>query len=125
MAYVDLNPIRAGIAKSLQQSRHTSVEQRIENAKGDRNVLSQRMVSLMADLQAQANKDGTHLVLDRLPTLSVHGFPSFERNGVDNFFFALRFNDPGTGVMRHADAGYRIAIDCAHEQGLDLPMVGA
>jgi hypothetical protein len=43
MAYVDLNPIRAGIAKSLRQSRHTSVEQRIENAKGDRNKLSQRM----------------------------------------------------------------------------------
>jgi urocanate hydratase len=30
-------------------------------------------------------------------------------------------NDPGTGVMRHADAGYEIAIDCAREQGLDLP----
>jgi urocanate hydratase len=33
------------------------------------------------------------------------------------------WNDPGTGVMRHADAGYDIAIDCAHEQELDLPMV--
>ena len=33
------------------------------------------------------------------------------------------WNDPGTGVMRHADAGYRIAIDCAHEQGLNLPMI--
>jgi urocanate hydratase len=35
------------------------------------------------------------------------------------------WNDPGTGVMRHADAGYGIAIDCAREQGLDLPMVKA
>jgi urocanate hydratase len=26
-------------------------------------------------------------------------------------------------VMRHADAGYRIAIDCAREQGLNLPMI--
>jgi urocanate hydratase len=33
------------------------------------------------------------------------------------------WNDPGTGVMRHADAGYGIAVDCAKEQGLDLPMV--
>jgi urocanate hydratase len=33
------------------------------------------------------------------------------------------WNDPGTGVMRHADAGYQGAIDCAREQGLDLPMV--
>ena len=32
-------------------------------------------------------------------------------------------NDPATGVMRHADAGYEIAIDCAREHGLDLPMI--
>ena len=32
-------------------------------------------------------------------------------------------NDPATGVMRHADAGYEIAIDCAREQGLNLPMI--
>ena len=32
------------------------------------------------------------------------------------------WNDPGTGVMRHADAGYDIAKQCAAEQGLKLPM---
>ncbi len=32
-------------------------------------------------------------------------------------------NDPGTGVMRHADAGYDDAIACAREQGLQLPMI--
>ena len=32
------------------------------------------------------------------------------------------WNDPGTGVMRHADAGYEIAQQCAKEQGLKLPM---
>ncbi len=32
-------------------------------------------------------------------------------------------NDPGTGVMRHADAGYNRAIDIARERGLDLPML--
>ncbi len=31
--------------------------------------------------------------------------------------------DPGTGVMRHADAGYDLAIETAHERGVDLPMV--
>ncbi len=30
--------------------------------------------------------------------------------------------DPGTGVMRHADAGYRRAIDVAHERGVAIPM---
>jgi len=33
------------------------------------------------------------------------------------------WNDPATGVMRHADAGYDIAVNCAKEQGLDLPMI--
>jgi urocanate hydratase len=33
------------------------------------------------------------------------------------------WNDPGTGVMRHADAGYDEALACARERGLDLPMV--
>jgi len=33
-------------------------------------------------------------------------------------------NDPATGVMRHADAGYEQAITCARDAGLDLPMLG-
>ena len=33
------------------------------------------------------------------------------------------WNDPGTGVMRHADAGYESAVQCANESGLDLPMI--
>jgi urocanate hydratase len=33
------------------------------------------------------------------------------------------WNDPGTGVMRHADAGYEIARQCAREQKLKLPML--
>lgn len=33
------------------------------------------------------------------------------------------WNDPATGVMRHADAGYEIAKECAKEQGLNLPMM--
>ncbi|HZH27048.1 MAG TPA: urocanate hydratase [Azospirillaceae bacterium] len=34
------------------------------------------------------------------------------------------WNDPASGVMRHADAGYPEAIACAREHGLDLPMLG-
>jgi urocanate hydratase len=33
------------------------------------------------------------------------------------------WNDPATGVMRHADAGYEIATDCAREHGLNLPAI--
>ncbi|MEM5512985.1 urocanate hydratase [Pseudoalteromonas sp. AS84] len=33
------------------------------------------------------------------------------------------WNDPATGVMRHADAGYDTAKNCAKEQNLDLPML--
>ena len=35
------------------------------------------------------------------------------------------WNDPATGVMRHADAGYADAVACAKEQGLNLPMITA
>jgi urocanate hydratase len=31
--------------------------------------------------------------------------------------------DPGTGVMRHADAGYEKAVEVATERGVDLPMI--
>jgi urocanate hydratase len=31
--------------------------------------------------------------------------------------------DPGTGVMRHADAGYDEAIATARQRGVDLPMI--
>jgi urocanate hydratase len=34
------------------------------------------------------------------------------------------WNDPATGVMRHADAGYEIAEQTARQQHLDLPMLG-
>ena len=33
------------------------------------------------------------------------------------------FNDPATGVMRHADAGYDIALQCAKDNALNLPML--
>jgi urocanate hydratase len=33
------------------------------------------------------------------------------------------WNDPATGVMRHADAGYAMAVECAKERGLDLPAI--
>ncbi len=35
------------------------------------------------------------------------------------------WNDPATGVMRHADAGYEIAVECAKAKGLDLPSLGS
>jgi len=34
------------------------------------------------------------------------------------------WNDPASGVMRHADAGYEDAVACAKEKGLDLPSLG-
>lgn len=35
------------------------------------------------------------------------------------------WNDCGTGVMRHADAGYELAVETARKKGLKLPMIGA
>ncbi len=61
-------------------------------------VLSERLSGLIADLQAQAGQDGQHLLLERLPSVSVHGYPSFDGNGVNNFFFALKFNNAISGA---------------------------
>jgi len=32
-------------------------------------------------------------------------------------------NDPGTGVMRHVDAGYEDAVICSQEKGVKIPML--
>jgi urocanate hydratase len=32
--------------------------------------------------------------------------------------------DPGTGIVRHVDAGYERAIEVARERGVDVPMLG-
>ncbi|MFN3702434.1 urocanate hydratase [Thermomonas sp.] len=44
-------------------------------------------------------------------------------DAADRRIARVLWNDPGTGVMRHADAGYEIAQQCAREQGLKLPML--
>ena len=57
---------------------------------------------------------------------SQHAGMVIVADGTDDAERRLRnvlWNDPATGVMRHADAGYEIAVDCAKEQGLKLPGV--
>lgn len=57
---------------------------------------------------------------------SQHSGVVIVADGTDEAEERLRrvlWNDPGTGVMRHADAGYDIAKDTAKECGLDLPMI--
>jgi len=57
---------------------------------------------------------------------SLHAGVVVVADGTDRARAALErvlINDPGTGVMRHADAGYARALDVARERGLDLPML--
>ena len=56
---------------------------------------------------------------------ALHAGQVIVADGTDEAAEALErvlTNDPGTGVMRHADAGYEKAIACARERGVDLPM---
>ena len=58
---------------------------------------------------------------------SLHAGVVIVADGSDRARDALTrvlINDPGTGVMRHADAGYERAVEVARERGLDLPMLG-
>ena len=57
---------------------------------------------------------------------ALHAGVVIVADGTDRAQQALErvlINDPGTGVMRHADAGYERAIEVARERGLDLPML--
>jgi urocanate hydratase len=56
---------------------------------------------------------------------SIHAGVVVVADGTDDGARRLQLvltNDPGTGVMRHADAGYERAIDVAHERGVRIPM---
>jgi urocanate hydratase len=57
---------------------------------------------------------------------SIHSGVQVVADGTDEGALRLErvlTNDPGTGVMRHADAGYAVARQTARERGLDLPML--
>ena len=56
---------------------------------------------------------------------SIHAGAQVVADGTDDGAFRLErvlTNDPGTGVMRHADAGYDRAIEVADERGVRIPM---
>jgi len=57
---------------------------------------------------------------------SIHSGAQVVADGTDQAATRLRLvltNDPGTGVMRHADAGYEKARRVARERGVDIPML--
>jgi len=57
---------------------------------------------------------------------SLHAGQVTVADGTKEADFALErvlTNDPGTGVMRHVDAGYDEALKCARERGVDIPGV--
>ncbi len=59
---------------------------------------------------------------------SIHAGAQVVADGTDQGAFRVErvlTNDPGTGVMRHADAGYEKARSVARERGVDIPMLHA
>ena len=57
-----------------------------------------------------------------LASTRAEGF-DFQVAEADARLARVLWNDPATGVMRHADAGYEDAVRCAREQRLNLPMI--
>jgi urocanate hydratase len=59
---------------------------------------------------------------------SIHAGAQVVADGTEQGAFRVErvlTNDPGTGVMRHADAGYEIARRVARERGVDIPMLNS
>ena len=59
---------------------------------------------------------------------SIHAGAQVVADGTDSAALRLErvlTNDPGTGVMRHADAGYQRAIDVARERDVHIPMLNS
>lgn len=59
---------------------------------------------------------------------SIHSGAQVVADGTEQGAFRVErvlTNDPGTGVMRHADAGYEKARQVARERGVDIPMLNA
>ncbi|MFP3882411.1 MAG: urocanate hydratase [Actinomycetota bacterium] len=57
---------------------------------------------------------------------SIHAGAQVVADGTDEAAFRVQrvlTNDPGSGVMRHADAGYEKARRVARERGVDIPML--
>ncbi|MBN8551124.1 MAG: urocanate hydratase, partial [Deltaproteobacteria bacterium] len=57
---------------------------------------------------------------------SIHAGMVCVADGTDSAERRLRrvlTADPGSGVMRHADAGYAAAVEVATDRGVDLPMI--
>ena len=57
---------------------------------------------------------------------SIHAGAQVVADGTDDAALRLALvlrNDPGTGVIRHADAGYHRAIEVARERGVRIPML--
>ncbi|MBW7915564.1 MAG: urocanate hydratase [Trueperaceae bacterium] len=100
--------------------------------------------------ETEAMRDGSDAVADwallnfALNAVSGAGWVSFHHGGGVGMGYSLHagqvcvadgsadaadriarvlLNDPGTGVMRHADAGYDVAVRAARERGMDLPGV--
>ena len=70
----------------------------------------------------------TSLGLPRRLTRLAEAVPAEEEIADNPVYLALNLarvlvNDSGSGVMRHADAGYESAIETAKRNGLNLPMI--
>ena len=63
MAYVDLNPIRAGMTARLDHSHHTSIQQRVMSCRNDEAKAQQRLKPIIGLAPASSLKQGQYIEL--------------------------------------------------------------
>ena len=81
-------------------------------------------VERLADVNPNVSVVTHDVRLDSTNALEILGAYDIVADGTEDAARRLErvlWNDPASGVMRHADAGYEDALDCAREKGLHLP----
>ena len=78
-------------------------------------------VDLTLDLDPAKTRVLNRMTLRRNPDVAAQ---PLKLDGMELNLARVLVNDCGSGVMRHADAGYDLAIETAKKQGLKLPMIG-
>lgn len=110
MAYVDLNPIRAGITLRLDHSHHTSIQQRVLTCRSDEAKAQQKLKPLLGLAPALSLKQGDYIELvqwtgqqvraDKKGAIPKNAPPALRKTGCTAEHWPVQLKAVGSGYWR-------------------------